>query len=159
MVPHVLTAVLLVVQSASGTGIAVRAEKTDLRRSDGSVVSRVKRDAAGRVTEMLLNEMQLSREEFEELGRLPELRRLVLHRTNFGDAGLKHIAKCTRLESLNLTGTAVSDDALKDIAEFKSLRYLCLGNVKVSPEAVKALEERYRSRGQEVRLGYSQRKQ
>jgi hypothetical protein len=140
-------------------GIVARAEKAELRLSDGTVVSRVKRDAAGQVTELQVNEMQLSREEIEELGGLPELRKLVLYRTNFGDAGLKPLAKCPHLESLNLTSSAVSDDALKDIVGFKSLKYLCLGDVRVSPEAVKALKERFRSRGQEVRLGYSQRKQ
>jgi hypothetical protein len=159
MVPHVLLAVIFVVQPAPGAGIVARAEKTELRRSDDSVVSRVKRDVSGRVTGLFLNEMQLSRMEVEELGQLPELRQVVLFRTNFGDSGLKHLAKCTRIESLNLTGTAISDDALKDIAEFKSLKYLCLGNVEVSPEAVRALRERFRSRGQEVRLGYSQRRQ
>lgn len=159
MVQHVLIVVILVAQPAPVARIVARAETTALRRSDGSMVSRVNRDAAGRVTELLLNDMQLSREEVEELGRLSELRRVVLYRTNFGDAGLKHLAKCPHIESLNLTSTAISDDALKDIAEFKSLRYLCLGDVKVTPEAVKALKERFRSRGQEVRLGYSQQKQ
>jgi hypothetical protein len=159
MIQHILIAVFLVAQPASVARIVARAGTTDLRRSDGSMVSRVKRDATGQVAELLLNDMQLSREEVEELGRLPELRRLVLYRTNFGDAGLKHLAKCRHIESLNLTSTAVSDEALKDIAEFKSLRYLCLGDVQVTPEAVKTLKERFRSRGQEVCLGYSQRKQ
>ncbi len=158
MVGQVLIAVILVAQPAPKAGIVARAEKTELRRSDGSAVSRVRRDADGRVTALLLNDMQLSREEVEELGRLPELRQLVLCRTNFGDAGLKHLAKCPHIESLNLTSTAVSDAALKNLAEFKSLKYLCLGDVRVTPEAVKALQQRFRSRGQEVRLGYSQRK-
>ena len=159
MFQHVLIAVILVSQPAPEASIVTRAETTELRHSDGSKISRVKRDADGRVTELLLTDMTLSREDIEELGRQPELRRLVLYKTNFGDAGLKHLAKCTHLESLNLTSTAVSDDALNDIAGFKNLKYLCLGGVKVTPEAVKVLKERFQSRGQEVRIGHLQRNQ
>jgi hypothetical protein len=158
MLQQLLITSILVTQPAPVTGIVARAEKAELRHSDGTVVSRVKRDTAGQVTGLQLNEMQLSREEIEELGRQPELRRLVLYRTNFDDLGLKSLVKCTHLESLNLTGTAISDDALEDIAGFKSLKYLCLGDVNVSPEAVDALKARFRSRKQEVRLGYSQRR-
>jgi hypothetical protein len=139
-------------------GIVARAEKTELRRSDGSVVSRVTRDATGRVTELVLSEIQLKREEVEELGKLPELRQVVLYRTNFGDDGLKHLIKCTRIESVNLTGTNVTDDCTRDLLKLKRLKYLCLGDVRVTSDAVKALKEQFRSRGQDVRLGYSPRK-
>lgn len=159
MFQHVLIAVILVSQPAPVASIVTRAETTELRHLDGSKISRVKRDADGRVTELLLTNMTLSREDIEELGRQPELRRLVLYKTNFGDAGVKHLAKCTHLESLNLTSTAVSDDALKDIAEFKNLKYLCLGDVKVTQAAVEVLKERFQMRMQDVRLGYSQRNQ
>ena len=159
MAQSMLLVAIFVSQPAPVPAIVARAEKTELRRSDGSVVRRVERDATGQVTELILSEMQLTREEVEELGMLPELRRVVLYRTNFGDDGLKHLIKCTRIESLNLTGTDVSDDCTRDILEFKHLKYLCLGDVRVSPDAVRALKEQFRSRGQDVRLGYSQRKQ
>ena len=154
---HVLITVILVSQPVPVANIVTWAETNELRHSDGSKISRVKRDVVGRVTELLLTDKNLSRADIEELGRQPELRRLVLYKTNFDDAGLKHLAKCTHLESLNLSSTAVSDDALKDIAEFKNLKYLCLGDVNVTPEAVKVLKERFQSRGQEVRFGYLQR--
>jgi hypothetical protein len=61
MVGSVVFAALLVVPSVPPSGIVARAEKTELRRSDGSAVSRVQRDRAGDVTELLLNDMQLTR--------------------------------------------------------------------------------------------------
>jgi hypothetical protein len=158
MILHVVIAALFVAPPAAAPGIVARAEKTDLRLSDGTAVSRVKRDAAGDVTELTLNDMPLKPEEIADLGKLPKLRKVVLFRTNFGDGDVKQLLKCTNLESLNLTSTNVSDDAIPVILEFKNLTYLCLGDVKISPEAVKKLKDGFRSRGQDVRLGYSQRK-
>jgi hypothetical protein len=149
---------LFVVMPASAGDIVTRAEKTDLRNFDGKVVSRVERDAAGDVTQLLLNDMKVSQEEVAELEKLPKLRSVVFFRTNLDDEGLKRLRGCARLESLSLTGTGISDDAIKVILEFKNLKYLCLGNVNVSPEAVKMLKEGFRSRGQDVHLGYSRRK-
>ena len=155
MVASAIFVVLLVVPAAAPPGVVARAEKTDLRHSDGSAVARVQRDRDGNVTEMLLNDMRLTPAEVADLERLTELRRLVLFRTNFGDGDLKRLAKCTHLESLNLSGTDVSDDTVAGLLEFKSLKYLCLGGVKMSPDAVAKLNEQFRARGQDVRLGYS----
>jgi hypothetical protein len=158
MVPQVLLLAILAAAPAPEPGIVARAEKTELRRSDGTAVSRVTRDAAGNVTELLLNDMRLTPDERAGLGALPELRRVVLYRTNAGDDDLKHLVKCTRLESLNLTSTDVTDDAVTALLGFKNLKYLCLGDVKVSPDAVKVLKDRFRERGQGVQFGYSRRK-
>lgn len=158
MVGPVILAALLVTPVAPPPGIVERAEKTDLRRSDGSPVGRVERDRAGEVTALALNDMRLTADEVADLGRLPELRRLVLFRANVGDGDLKPLAKCPHLESLNLTGTDVSDDAVPALLELKALKYLCLGDVRVSPEAVAKLKDGFRARGQEIRLGYSRRK-
>lgn len=157
MVAPIFLAALLVTLAAP-PGIVERAEKTDLRLSDGSAVSRVERDRAGEVTVLLLNDMQLTAAEVADLGRLPELRRLVLFRANVGEADLKALAKCPHLESLNLVGTNVTDDAVPALLELKALKYLCLGDVRLSPEAVAKLKDGFRARGQDVRMGYSRRK-
>jgi hypothetical protein len=157
IIPSV-TAVLLTVSAVPAAGIVDRAEKTDLRDADGKLVARVQMDADGHVTELLLNNMQLAPKEVVELEGLSNLRRVVLFRTNIGDDDLKHLAKCPHIEALNLTGTKVSDDAIGALLEFKSLKYLCLGDVQISPEAVTKLKNGFRSRKQDVRLGYSQRK-
>ena len=50
---------LLISSSASAEGIVVRAETTDLRRTNGTVAPRVVRDKDGHVTRLLLNDMHL----------------------------------------------------------------------------------------------------
>jgi hypothetical protein len=122
-------------------------------------VSRVERNKAGEVTGLLLNDMQLTPAEVADLGRLPYLRRVVLFRTNVGDGDLKPLAGCPHLESLNLVGTNVTDDAVPALLELTGLKYLCLGDVRMSPEAVAKLKDGFRARGQDVRIGYSRRKE
>jgi hypothetical protein len=155
----IIAFLLFAFTAPSAAGIADRAEKTELLDAAGKPVSRVHKDADGDVTELLLNDMQLTPEEVTELEGFSKLRRIVLYRTNFSDDDLKHLAKCPHVESLNLTGTNVSDDAIRVLLEFKSLKYLCLGDVRITPDAVKTLKEGFRSRRQDVRLGYSQRRQ
>lgn len=155
--PSVVIA-LVAFSGPSAAGIVDRAKKTDLRESNGKPVERVQKDADGNVTGLVLSNMELKAEELAELEGLPKLRRLVLYKTNVGDDALKHLAKCPHIESLNLTGTNVSDDAIKLLSGFKGLKYLCLGDVRITPDAVKALKDEFRARGQDVRLGYSQRR-
>jgi hypothetical protein len=155
--PSVVTA-LVAFSGPSAAGIVDRAEKTVLRDSDGKPVERVQKDADGNVTGLVLSHMDLKAEELAGLEKLPKLRRVVLYRTNVGDDAVKHLAKCPLIESLNLTSTNVSDDATKVLLGFKSLKYLCLGDVRITPDAVQALKAQFRARGQDVRLGYSQRR-
>ena len=125
---HVAVA-LVALAGPAAAGIVDRAEKTDLRDSDGKPVERVQKDADGNVTGLVLSNMELKAEELAELEGLPKLRRLVLNKTNVGDDALKHLAKCPLIEGLNLTGTNVSDDAIKLLSGFKGLKYLCLGGI------------------------------
>jgi hypothetical protein len=158
MFPAAAVTLIVVWSGPAAAGIVDRAEKTDLRDSDGKPVARVKKDADGNVTELVLTNMELKAEELAELEGLPKLRCVVLYRTNVGDNALKHLAKCPLIESLNLTSTNVTDEALDALAEFKSLKYLCLGDVRITPEAVKKLKDKFRARKQDVQLGYSQRR-
>lgn len=154
----IVAVTLVALSGPAAAGIVDRAEKTDLRDSDGKPVERVEKDADGNVTGLVLGHMDLKAEELAELEKLPKLRRAVLYRTNVGDDALKHLARCRDIESLNLTGTNVSDDAIKLLPAFKGLKYLCLGDVRITPDAVKALKDEFRARGQDVRIGYSQRR-
>jgi hypothetical protein len=53
----------------------------------------------------------------------------------------------------------VTDEVVGSLLELKNLKYLCLGRVNMSPEAVAKLKEQFRARKQDVRIGYSHRKQ
>jgi hypothetical protein len=134
-----------------------RADSTPLRLSDRSIVRGVKKDQDGIITELLLNNMQLSPRDIEELAMLVHLRRLVLRQTNFADKDLPCLRSCTRLEHLNLCGTEVTDAAVDHILELKKLKSLCLGNVNISADAIAKLKIELQSRRRVVKLGYSAR--
>ncbi len=102
--------VLLIASAASGADMVTRAEATELRHADGTVVARVERDHDGNVIQLLLNDMRLASDEVAELGSLAQLRRLVLFQTNFGDGDLPLLNQCQNLERLNLTSSDVTDD-------------------------------------------------
>ncbi len=164
MVQHIVFAItaLLISSSVSAAGVVARAETTDLRRTNGTVVPRVVRDEDGNVTRLLLNDMKLSPEDVAELGSLDHLRALVLFRTNFRDGDLAPLRQCKRLEHLNLTSTEVSNEAIDTILKLERLKSLCLGDVNITPDAIEKLKERNRTRDrrrdQYLRWGYSQRK-
>lgn len=154
--------VILAATSARATDIVARAEATELRLSGSEVVQRVERDTEGNVIRLRLNEIQLTEEDVEQLGRLEHLRCLVLFRTNVSDRDIARLERCQRLEHLNLTSTDITDDAIDTILKFKRLKSLCLGNVNITPDAVERLKELNRSRNRDgddrLRWGYSQRK-
>ena len=144
--------------SASAAGIVARAEATELRLSEGRLLPRVSRDAEGHVTQLLLNEMQLSQVEVAELGTLEHLYTLVLFRTNITDADVVHLVTCKNLAHLNLTSTEITDRSVDTILELKALKTVCLGNVNVTPNAIEKLRQRNRASDVKLRWGYAQRK-
>ena len=135
-----------------------RAEASPRKLSDGTVMSRVEKDKAGHVTRLVLDELQLSQEDFAEFSKLEHLRRASFYRTNLTDADLKHLASCRNLEGLNLTGTEVTDAAVDSLLQHKQLKSVCLGDVRISPAAIARLKEETAKRGRRLSLGYAQRK-
>ncbi len=149
---------LLFAASASAADIVSLAEATELRSSTGAIIRRVEKDESGNVIRLVLKEMTLTAEQMADLGKLSHLRRLDLYQSNFGDAGMSHLKRCSKLESLVLTKTEITDSSLEALLELKQLKYLCLGSVRVSPTAAKQLSDQAHARGQDLRMGYSQRK-
>lgn len=148
---------LMSLAAVADEGVVVRAERTELRWSDGTVVQRVERDNDGQVIRIQFNEMRLSADEFAEIGRLTHLQRLVLYKTNVRDEDLRCLRGLSKLQGLNLTSTEISDGAIDEILQLKELKSLCLGNVDVSPAAVARMKNTFRERGQKVSLGYQRR--
>jgi uncharacterized protein (TIGR02996 family) len=76
---------------------------------------------------------------------LPSLRRLVLHRSDMGDAGCREVADSGvmgRLEVLDLTHGCVSDEGARILAggkEFAHLKRLVLTDNRLSEEGIEAL--------------------
>lgn len=149
---------LLLASSACAADLVSIAESTDLRSSTGEVIRRVEKDESGNVVRLVLKDMTLTEEQMADLGKLSHLRRLDLYQSNFSDAGMPYLKRCTKLESLVLTKTEITDSSMDALLELKQLKYLCLGNVRVSPAAAKQLSDQAHARGQDLRMGYSQRK-
>ena len=163
MIRHLLLVcvLLLTINSGRAASLVARAEATELRTSGGSILSRVERDDQGNITSLRLNDMQLSQEDFEELGRLDHLRRLVLYRSKFSGRDVAGLERCKSLEHLNLTSTEVTDDVIDAVLKLKKLRTLCLGDVNITSSAVERLKDLNRERdkigSEHLRWGYSQR--
>lgn len=109
-------ATLLIGTSAFAAGIVDRADVTELKLKSGKIKPRVGRDQDGHVTTLLLSNMRLSQDEFEELGKLEHLRALVLLGTNVTDEDLLHLKQCLSLDHLNLVSTEVTDRAIDTLS-------------------------------------------
>lgn len=88
---------LLLTSLASAADLVSLAESTELRDSSGEVIRRVEKDENGNVIRLVLKDMTLSEDQMADLGNLPHLRRLDLYRSNFSDAGMPHLKRCTKL--------------------------------------------------------------
>ncbi len=158
-IKYLITASLFVASSpAVAADIIARAEATELLRTNGKAVPRVERDKDNHVVRLLLSNMELSREEVVDLGKLKHLRSLILFRTNITDGDLTHLVKCKGLEHLNLTSTEVTNAAVEILLKFDSLKSLCLGDVNIDSESLEKLKERNRRGRDRLEWGYSQRK-
>ena len=61
------------------------------------------------ISELYLEESDVSDNGLSELHRIPGLMILALHSTDITDKGLQHIHKCTRLQAVDLYNTHVTD--------------------------------------------------
>jgi hypothetical protein len=149
---------LLLVRPSFAADLIQRAQDTPRKLSDGTLQNRVEKDDAGHVTRLVLDEMQLTADDFAEIGKLEHLRRISLFRTSTTDADLKQLQKCRALQGVVLTSTEVTDAAINSLLELQQLQSVCLGDVRISPEAIARLKAETSKRDQRLSLGYSQRK-
>jgi hypothetical protein len=70
-----------------------------------------------------------------------KLRRLNLHGTKVGDAGLEHIAGISTLESLNVGSTLMTDVGLERLTTLTHLRELTMGGNELSDAGLQALRQ------------------
>jgi len=90
-----------------------------------------------------LYSMPISPKSFEILSQFPNLTRLLLEGTEFGDLHTAALKSMNHLHILNLVGTPVTDKGLDELAQIKSLKKVYLWHSKVSKEKVKMMEEKY----------------
>jgi hypothetical protein len=79
------------------------------------------------------------------------LARLILSRTEIGDAGLAHLAGNAALEEINLYSTGVTDAGMAPLAGLKSLKKVYLWQSKATAAGTQVLQQAVP--GVEVSLG------
>lgn len=70
------------------------------------------------------------------VGRLRNLRKLVLRQTTVDDEGLAHMGRLTALTHLNLDDTIVGDQGVKQLSRLTSLENLSLNDTNVTDESI-----------------------
>ena len=129
-------------------GITLRVEPVERRalpqwlaqRLARRLCSKCKEPHVATEEELNLAETGTSNDELECLGKLGQLRSLILCATEVGDSGLPHLANLTQLEYLNLGGNNVTDDGLPQLHSLKSLRKLDLRQTKVTDAGLVRLQ-------------------
>ena len=74
------------------------------------------------------------------VGKLTNVERLSLYRSDITDSGLEHLKTLTHLEELNLDSTMVTDAGLEHLKGLRRLRELNLANTKVSDAGLEYLK-------------------
>jgi internalin A len=70
-----------------------------------------------------------------------KLRRLNLHGTKIGDAGLEHISGISTLESLNVGSTLMTDVGLERLTQLSHLKELTMGGNELGDAGLQALRQ------------------
>lgn len=101
--------------------------------------AKLKRDDAGRITEVDLGERKITDTDLVHLVGLRAIKELSLHQTQITSAGLRHLAKLTTLKRVFLSDTAVDDRGVSQLKKLKNLNTLGLSGTRVSDRGLKYL--------------------
>ena len=93
------------------------------------------------ITELDLNNTQITDIDLREMAKLKNLTSLNLGRTQITDASLKKVARLKNLTVLSLYQTKITDAGLKEVAEMKQLAILRLKNNKLTNAGVAHLQK------------------
>jgi uncharacterized membrane protein len=75
------------------------------------------------------------------LGKMPQLRRLILQKTSINGEGLPYLKDLAYLEELNLSFAPIEDANLLHLITFKNLKKVYLFGTPVQPEVIAALQK------------------
>ncbi|QDU15061.1 Serine/threonine-protein kinase PknB [Gimesia maris] len=93
------------------------------------------------LTELYIDNTQVSNEGMVYIGELKNLVRLHIDITAVGDKGLQHISGLDNLTVLSLDGNQVTDVGLQHLHGLKKLEYLDLESTKVTPQGIADLQK------------------
>jgi uncharacterized membrane protein len=81
--------------------------------------------------------------ELKIIGRLTNLRRLILNNNDITDQNISELLALSNLEYLNLYSTKLSDSGVEIVLKLKKLKQLYVGKTNVTPEAMESLGKKY----------------
>jgi Leucine-rich repeat (LRR) protein len=88
-----------------------------------------------------LDDSDAAQEGLATLGRLPQLRRLLLSLTLVDDWAVAQLDRLPAIEELDLWGTAITDASVEPLARMKTLKQLGLVATQLSPAALAQLQQ------------------
>jgi hypothetical protein len=119
----------------------LRVDEIDLRKA-GELTDR-DLERIGRVSDLrhlLLTDQSISDAGLAHLAGLTGLHSLALERTKVGDAGLRIVAGMPKLRSLKLNGTRITDDTLAAVAQCTDLTQLWLEGTRITDAGLLRLQ-------------------
>ncbi len=102
--------------------------------------AKLKRDDAGRITEVDLGEQKTTDADLVHLVGLRAVEELSLHQTRITGAGLVHLAKLTTLKRVFFSDTAVDDRGVSHLKKLKNLKVIGLSGTRITDRGLEDLE-------------------
>ena len=102
--------------------------------------AKLKRDDAGRITEVDLGEQKTTDADLVHLVGLRAIEELSLHQTRITGAGLVHLAKLTTLKRVFFSDTAVDDHGVSHLKKLKNLKVIGLSGTRITDRSLEHLD-------------------
>jgi len=120
-------------------------DEAQRQRSDSEILAALDADlvSLGRLTNLrglILDKTGITDKEMARLAGLTKLQSLELRERRIGDEGLAYLADLTNLERLSLSGTGVTDDGLVHLKKLNKLKNLSLGRAHITDAGLVHLE-------------------
>ncbi len=94
-----------------------------------------------KLTELVLNGVELNDDDLEPIGQMSSLRKLNLNNTQVKGPGLRHLKPLSRLTHLYLGGTGADDEGLANLADMTQLVELRLSHTAVTDTGLPHLKK------------------
>lgn len=146
--PPANTAVIAELLTA-GFQVAPLSEKTNLLQAtlNAGNSNKIKSDKLAELKDQLvwlrINNAGNLDEELKNIGRLYNLRRLILNNNEITDKNISELLTLSNLEYLNLYGTKLSDAGVETLLKLKNLKQLFVGKTNITASVMDSLSKKY----------------
>ena len=113
------------------------------RLEEGALDIRALLRRAPQLKALILAKTDIADHSLLQIGQMPRLTTLNLAGTKITDAGLRHLAQLKSLETLSLTETLITEEGIGYLSELKNLQNLHLGKTAMTEASRDSLELRH----------------